>query len=70
MSPIFKDGDDEELGNYRPISIISVIAKIFEKLIYNQLLKFLQRNDVLGSHQWGLRLLYATALALMDCSND
>ena len=35
MSPVFKDGDAEELGNYRPISIISVTAKNFEKLIYN-----------------------------------
>ena len=51
VSPIFKDGDAEELGNYRPISIISAIARIFKKLIYNQLIEFLQRNEVLGNHQ-------------------
>ena len=67
---IFKDGDAEELGNYRPISIISEIARIFEKLIYNQLTEFLQRNEVLGNHQWGSRSLHSTALALIDCSNN
>ena len=70
VSPIFKDGDAEELGNYRPISIISAIARIFEKLIYNQLIEFLQRNEVLGNHQWGFRSLHSTALALIDCSNN
>ena len=33
VSPIFKDGDAEELGNYRPISTISAIARIFEKFL-------------------------------------
>ena len=70
LSPIFKNGDAEELGNYRPISIISAIARIFEKLIYNQLYEFLQRNEVLGNHQWGFRSLHSTALALIDCSNN
>ena len=70
VSPIFKDGDAEELGNYRPISIISAIARIFEKLIYNQLIEFLQRNEVLGNHQWGFRSLHSTALTLIDCSNN
>ena len=68
VSPIFKDGDAEELGNYIPISIISAIARIFEKLIYNQLIKFLQRNEVLGDHQF--RSLHSTALALIDSSNN
>ena len=53
-----------------PISIISAIGRIFEKLIYNQLIEFLQRNEVLGNHQWGFRSLHSTALALIDCSNN
>ena len=69
-SPIFKDGDAEELGNNRPISIISAITRIFEKLIYNQLLGFLQQNEVLGNHQWGFQSLHSTALALIYCSNN
>ena len=70
VSPIFKDGDAEELSNYRPIFIISSISRIFEKLIYNQLIEFLQRNEVLGNHQRGFRSLHSTALALIDCSNN
>ena len=68
--PIFKDGDAEEQDNYRPIYNISAIARIFEKLIYNQLLEFLQRNEVLGNHQWGFRSLHSTAVAFIDCSNN
>ena len=38
VSPIFKNGSKSDLNNYRPISIIPTVAKIFEKIIYNQLL--------------------------------
>lgn len=37
ISPIYKSGDQDDVENYRPISIISTIAKIFDKLIYNHL---------------------------------
>ena len=57
-APQCKDEDAEELGNYRPISIISAIVRFFEKLIYNQLLEFLQRNEVLANHQWGFLSLH------------
>ena len=38
--PIFKSGEKGDLNNYRPISVLSTIAKVFEKLLYNQLYKF------------------------------
>lgn len=37
VSPIYKAGDREDIENYRPISILSTIAKIYDKLIYNHL---------------------------------
>ncbi len=37
VTPIFKDGDKSECGSYRPISVISVIAKVLEMLISDQL---------------------------------
>ena len=37
VTPIFKCGEKEDLGDYRPISIISSIARVFEKLLYQQL---------------------------------
>ena len=37
VSPVFKEGNKTDCGNYRPISVISVVAKLFEGLVYNQL---------------------------------
>ena len=39
--PIFKDGDETEPGNYRPISLLSVFNRLFEKIMYNRLKSFL-----------------------------
>ena len=33
----FKAGDRNDVNNYRPISVISVVAKVFEKIVYDQL---------------------------------
>ena len=37
VTPIYKDGSKTECGNYRPISVTSIVAKIFEKLVCGQL---------------------------------
>ena len=40
VTPLFKQGEPSDLNNYRPISVISVIAKVFERIIYDQLYNF------------------------------
>ena len=37
VSPIYKNGDKSDCSSYRPISVLSIIAKVFQKLVYNQL---------------------------------
>ena len=37
IAPIYKDGDKSEKSNHRPISVLSVISRLFERLVYNQL---------------------------------
>jgi hypothetical protein len=44
ITPVLKDGNKHDCGNYRPISVISVVAKILEKLVYQQLKSFMTIN--------------------------
>ena len=53
VSPIFKSGNKEECGNYRPISVLSVVAKIFEKLVCGQLSSYLKEENILTKYQSG-----------------
>ena len=45
--PVYKKGDQQECNNYRPISLLSNISKLIEKLLYNRLYKFLNQNKCL-----------------------
>jgi hypothetical protein len=51
--PIFKAGDHLECDNYRPISLLSSISKILEKIVAEKLLYHLTENDLLYKHQYG-----------------
>ena len=63
---IFKKGDTEEPGNYRPISLLSIFDKLLEKLIHCRLMNFLNNNNVLNNNQFGFRSKHSTTLALLE----
>ena len=44
--PIYKKGCKHDVGNYRPISVLSTFSKLFEKLIYTRLILFIYKNYV------------------------
>ena len=69
VTPAFKGGDRDDLGNYRPVSVLPTVAKIFEKLVYDQMYAYLLNNDLSGDGQFGLRSLHSTALALSKVTN-
>lgn len=70
ITPLHKGGDVLDTNNYRPISIICSIAKVFEKLIYNQLSHYLTINNILTPFQSGFRSNYSTTTALLKFTND
>ena len=55
-------------GNYRPISILPVITKIF--IVNTRLMKFIESNHILGEHQYGFRHGYSTKLSLINLTNQ
>ena len=62
--PIFKKGDKNVTGNYRPISLLSPFSKIFERHIYNQLYNFVTKHKILHTHQYGFRTNSSTEMAI------
>ena len=67
--PIYKADDPELFSNYRPISLLSNFSKIFEKVMYNQLIKFTNTLEILHSLQFGFRKNHSTSLALIHLIN-
>ena len=58
--PIYKKGDHALPCNYRPISLLSVFNKVFERLICHQLVNFLELHQLLFIFQFGFRKLHST----------
>ena len=50
-----KKNDKQSIKNYRPVSLLSICSKIFERLLLNELYKFFNENDLLSSNQSGFR---------------
>ena len=69
VKPIFKPGKRSSMNNYRPISLLSSLAKVFEKLISMRLTKFLEDSNILADQQIGFRKGHFTTHAITDfCS--
>ena len=52
VRPLFKRGDTCQLNNYRPISLLPTISKIFERIIYSQLYAYFSLNNLLSEEQY------------------
>ena len=66
--PIYKGKDlnINDLNSYRPISILPVISKIFEKVVYQQVYHYLSTNNLLSNSQYGFRKNHSTELASIE----
>ena len=67
--PLFKKRDPSLIKNYRPISLLPAISKVFEKGIHNQLSQYFVSNKLFYKKQYGFRKQHSTeltALHLMD----
>jgi hypothetical protein len=74
--PIHRKGDKNLISNYRPISILTSINKIFEKVTYTRLLKHLNEKSRLSKYQFGFRenqgtdnAIYSLISGILDSLN-
>ena len=68
--PVYKNDDaTDPINNHRPISLLSIFNRIFEKLVYKRLKSFLEVNDVFYESQYGFREKHSTQHAILDIVN-
>ena len=68
--PVFKKDSKLNYSNYRPISLLSNIEKILEKLMYKRLYAFLDHNNIIYDLQFGFRQQYSTSHALINITEN
>jgi hypothetical protein len=66
VKPLFKKEDRSDVNCYRPIALLSVISKIFEKVIYNSLYSFLDSFKILAPEQYGFRKNMSINMAIYN----
>ena len=68
--PIFKSNSKFEVCNYRPISILPICNKIFEKLMYSRVTDFITKHNIIFPHQIGFQKLKSTSMAILDVCSE
>lgn len=69
VHPIYKNGDRDSVNNYRPISILTSLSKILEKIINNRLINYLESQNILSNNQFGFRKNRSTEDAISTLVN-
>ena len=69
MAPIFNTGVKSDMSNYRPISVLFLVARAFKKIVYEQLYDYFEKNRFLTKYQSGFRRLHSTVTAMLKNTN-
>lgn len=64
--PLFKVGNKFHFNNYRPITVLCFLSKVFEKCMYNKMISFIDKNDIIVRNQYGFRRGMSTSDALVE----
>ena len=63
-------GPTQDKSNYRPISVLPVVSRLFEKLVFDQFYSYFNENKLIFSDQSGFRSFHSTLPSLLRCMND
>ena len=69
IKPIHKKDDQNDISNYRPISLLPILSKVFERAATDQLVEYLEKHKLLGKHQHAYRKFYSTVTCLVEATN-
>jgi hypothetical protein len=70
VSPIFKKGKKSSPGNYRPVSLTSVVCKICESIIGDKIMNYMSSNDLFTNSQYGFRPSRSCVTQLLEVLDD
>lgn len=70
ITTVHKAGSPRIPDNYRPISVLPIMAKLLEKCIHTQLITFLEQNSILADNQFGFRAGHSTNMAVTTLLTD
>ena len=65
VTPIYKKGRKKQPSNYRPVSLTSIVCKLMERLIRNQIMEHMDKNKLFTDLQYGFRNKRSTVLQLL-----
>lgn len=66
VKPILKKGKKDDVANYRPITLISILSKVLEKCMYKRLLDFCNKYQIIKNEQYGFQKHKSTSLAIFS----
>ena len=70
VRPLFKSGGNDQLNNYRPISVLPVFSKILERIMYNKLYSHISENNLLYEKQFGFQKKCSTDFAILQLAKE
>ena len=70
VHPVFKKGSTTIVSNYRPISLLTSFSKIFERVFYNRIYKYIFSNNILYSKQFGFQNCCSAEHAIIELSQS
>ena len=70
VTPVPKKGRKEDVNSYRPVSVLPVIAKVFEAVVHRQLYQYLEENQLLDSAQSGFPPMHSSLDVLLKTTDD
>ena len=70
VTPVFKKDDDKCMSNYRPIAVLPIFSKVFEKVLCVRLMDFFTKNNIISPLQYGFQRSVSTTHAIQMLTNE